>query len=214
MQCGLCQRRMQGNWNNGQPYYRCRYPCEYALANRVEHPKTVYVRQAEVVPPLDRWLASVFDPQHLEETCETLAEAQAAILAEAQAATLAGETRLAAAWRTLAECDEKLGRYRAALEAGTDPAIVAGWIREVTALRRRTEQETRRAAAPALSVSELRALVEELGDLVRVLDRADPAKKAQLYESLGLNLVFHPEDRRVVVEADLGMCRVRVGGGI
>ena len=49
--CGLCQRRMQGNWNNGQPYYRCRYPSEYALANRVRHPKTVYVREAQLLPP-------------------------------------------------------------------------------------------------------------------------------------------------------------------
>jgi site-specific DNA recombinase len=197
---------MQGNWNNGQPYYRCRYPSEYALANRVEHPKTMYVRQADVVPPLDRWLATVFDPEHLEKTCEALAAAQAA--------TIGDEPRLAAARRTLTECDEKLGRYRAALEAGTNPAIVARWIREVTELRRRAEREARAATVPAVSVGELRALVEELGDLIKVLEQADPAKKAELYESLGLNLVYHPQDRQVTVEADLSMCRVRVGGGI
>jgi site-specific DNA recombinase len=206
IQCGLCQRRMQGNWNNGQPYYRCRYPSEYALANRVEHPKTVYVRQAEVVPALDRWLATVIDPEHVEETCEALAAAQAA--------TVADEHRLAAAGRTLAECDEKLGRYRAALEAGTDPAIVTGWIRDVAELRRRAEREARSATVPACSADELRALIEELGDMIRVLEQADPTKKAELYESLGLNLVYHPQDRRVTVEADLSMCRVRVGGGI
>jgi thiol-disulfide isomerase/thioredoxin len=181
-------------------------PVRVRPGHRVEHPKTVYVRQADVVPALDRWLATVFDPKHLEQTCEALAAAQAA--------TVTDETRLAAARRTLAECDEKLGRYRAALEAGTDPAIVAGWIREVTELRRRAERETRAATVPAVSVVELRALVEELGDLVRVLEQADPAKKAELYESLGLNLVYHAEDRRVTVEADLDMCRVRVGGGV
>jgi hypothetical protein len=31
--CGLCQRRMQGSWNNGRPHYRCVYPTEYGLAN-------------------------------------------------------------------------------------------------------------------------------------------------------------------------------------
>lgn len=36
--CGLCHRRMQGHWANNAPYYRCRFPAEYALANKVEHP--------------------------------------------------------------------------------------------------------------------------------------------------------------------------------
>jgi site-specific DNA recombinase len=39
--CGYCGRRMQGSWNNGQAYYRCRFPEQYALANRVDHPKVV-----------------------------------------------------------------------------------------------------------------------------------------------------------------------------
>ena len=33
--CGLCGRRMQSHWINGTPYYRCRFPAEYALANHV-----------------------------------------------------------------------------------------------------------------------------------------------------------------------------------
>jgi site-specific DNA recombinase len=32
---------MQGHWANNAPYYRCRFPAEYALANRVEHPLSV-----------------------------------------------------------------------------------------------------------------------------------------------------------------------------
>lgn len=38
--CGVCQRRMQGQWTRDQPYYRCRFPNEYGLANKVEHPPT------------------------------------------------------------------------------------------------------------------------------------------------------------------------------
>ena len=41
----------EGNWNNEQAYYRCRFPTEYALANQVDHPKTVYVREADVLGP-------------------------------------------------------------------------------------------------------------------------------------------------------------------
>jgi hypothetical protein len=36
--CGVCQRPMQGQHSHGSVYYRCRFPQEYALANRVEHP--------------------------------------------------------------------------------------------------------------------------------------------------------------------------------
>jgi site-specific DNA recombinase len=35
MLCGLCGRRMSGKWNHDQAYYQCRFPAEYALANRI-----------------------------------------------------------------------------------------------------------------------------------------------------------------------------------
>ncbi|GAB2660634.1 hypothetical protein GCM10027088_43760 [Nocardia goodfellowii] len=38
---------------------------------------------------------------------------------------------LDAARKSLAEYDQKLRRHRAALEAGADPVLVTGWIREV-----------------------------------------------------------------------------------
>ena len=57
---------MTGNWNNDQAYYRCRFPTEYALANRVDHPKTVYLREADVTGPLDAWLGQAFDPACLD----------------------------------------------------------------------------------------------------------------------------------------------------
>jgi site-specific DNA recombinase len=37
----------------------------------------------------------------------------------------------------IAECDAKLARYRAALDAGADPAVVAGWIAQTQAERQR-----------------------------------------------------------------------------
>jgi hypothetical protein len=46
-----------------------------------------------------------------------------------------------------------------------------------------------------------------------VLEAAEPAQKAALYESLGLSLTYEPSERRVLVEADLnGVRSVRVGG--
>ena len=67
---------MQGSWNHGRPYYRCRYPAEYALAEEIDHPKAVYLQEQEVVPALDRWIARVFEPDRLEATCRKLAGAQ------------------------------------------------------------------------------------------------------------------------------------------
>jgi hypothetical protein len=32
--CGLCDCKVQAHWANGLAYYRCRFPAEYALANR------------------------------------------------------------------------------------------------------------------------------------------------------------------------------------
>ena len=68
---------MQGSWKHEQAYYRCCYSTEYALPRRAQRPKTVYVREEQIVPPLDDWLAGVFEPGRLEETCRALAEAQA-----------------------------------------------------------------------------------------------------------------------------------------
>jgi hypothetical protein len=58
--CGLCDRRMQSHWGNGAPYYRCRFPAEYALANRVEHPLNVNLREDAVIGHVDQWLASAY----------------------------------------------------------------------------------------------------------------------------------------------------------
>jgi site-specific DNA recombinase len=41
---------MQGQYSNQAPYYRCRYPREYALASHVRHPGNVYLREADVLP--------------------------------------------------------------------------------------------------------------------------------------------------------------------
>lgn len=208
LRCGLCDRRMQGSWNHEQPYYRCRYPTEYALPARIRHPRTVYVREEQIVPPLDEWIAGLFEPDRMEETCRTLAAAQEPPVVD--------DDHTAAARQALAECEARLARYRDALEAGVEPAIVGEWIREVQAERVRAELELRRRRpTPTLSEEDILALLESLGDAVGVLEAAEPQKKADLFESLGLSLIYQPRDRKVLVEADLvGVRTVRVGGGI
>ncbi|MFD4997273.1 recombinase family protein [Streptomyces buecherae] len=63
VRCARCNRLMQGTWNNAEPYYRCRFPAEYATANQIEHPRNVYLREQSVLGPLTSWLRSVAAPQ-------------------------------------------------------------------------------------------------------------------------------------------------------
>ncbi len=107
--CGLCQRRMQGSWNNDKPHYRCIYPTEYALANHTEHPRSLYVREELIVPALDKWLLRAFSPTALPHTIQTLVDAQDDQQDEAHLA------RAAEAKRIVTDCDQRLTRYRAAL---------------------------------------------------------------------------------------------------
>lgn len=73
MVCGLCGRRMSGKWNNDQAYYLCRFPDEYAPANRITHPKNVYLREADVLSQVDDWLAELFAPANIDATLDVLA---------------------------------------------------------------------------------------------------------------------------------------------
>lgn len=160
LRCGLCDRRMQGTWNHGRPHYRCRYPAEYGLANKTEHPKDVYLREDQVVPELDRWIARAFEPDRLQETCRQLSDAQAST---AEDGARPGGLRAA-----LAECDLRLARYREALEAGTDPGVVAAWIKEVQTERRRLERHLRGDGPGAVwSPEDTHMLVDSLGEVTR-----------------------------------------------
>ena len=71
--CDFCGRRMQGNASHEILRYRCPYPSQYALANKVEHPRTVYVKEDAIVPHIDAWIATLFDEANLDATCEALA---------------------------------------------------------------------------------------------------------------------------------------------
>jgi len=190
--CGLCQRRMQGNFNHGVPHYRCRFPNEYALANHLEHPRAVYLRENQIVPSLDRWLATTFTPDRIEDTLDRLADAQPDTDAETSTET-----------RILAECDRKVANYRAALDAGTDPKIVTEWIVQVQTEKTLAEARLRQrgTGAKRLSREQIKYIVTTLTDITQVIHDADPRDKAEIYSQLGLRLTYHPGKAAVLVEA-------------
>ncbi len=189
--CGLCDRRMTGNWNNDQAYYRCRFPAEYALANRVEHPKTVYLREADVIGPLDTWLGRAFDPANLRATLNQLAAQAAVGNDDISARTEAAKARIVA-------FNSKIAQYRASLDAGGDPTVIGPWITEIQAQRVAAQAEIRSATGKRrMTRDEIAAIIAALGDLVQVIRDADPADKAELYTRLGLTMTYPaPETTR------------------
>jgi site-specific DNA recombinase len=195
--CGLCHRRMQGSWNNEKPHYRCVYPTEYALANHTQHPRSLYVREEQIVPTLDRWLLRAFSPTALPHTIQALVDAQDEGHDEEHLA------RAAEAQRIITDCDQRLARYRAALEAGTDPTLIAGWTAEVTAKRAAAQTQLRAAtgASTRMSPGEIKTVVTALGNILDVLRHADPADRATIYANLGLRLTYQPGENKVIAEA-------------
>jgi hypothetical protein len=121
---------------------------------------------------------------------------------------------------TITECDAKIARYRAVLDAGGDPALVTTWITQTQAERLRAQAELDRHTGSTthrrLSRDQIADLVHGLGDMIAVLHEADPADKAEVYKQLGLRLTYHPDTETVHAQADLGLHRWeidRVRGG-
>lgn len=99
LHCGICGRRMQGQWNHGRAYYRCKYPTDYP-GTGADHPKSVYVKEEALLPGLDGWLGALFDDEHIDDTGE--------ILAGASEPDVDAEQRQAELRDAIKECDRKI----------------------------------------------------------------------------------------------------------
>ncbi|MEV6692210.1 zinc ribbon domain-containing protein [Micromonospora sp. NPDC051196] len=194
LRCGICQRRMVGSFNNDRNNYRCTYAAEYADANRVAHPRSVYVREDHILEQLDPWLTRAFSPSRLTATIQAMAEAQHDDI---------DQQAIKAARETLATCATRLDRYRAALDSGTDPTIVSRWIADVQAEQVTAEATLRRLTGRrTMTPDEIHHMVKALGDMAAVLRDADPADKALIYRELGLTLTYRPTARTVSAQAN------------
>ena len=206
IRCDECGRVMQGHWVRGEPYYRCRFPDDYPTGPAGGHPKNVYVKERAVVPGLDAWLGSLFDDDHLEDTCRVLAGAS-------QTTTEEGR-RAAALRRQIEDCDRRLAQYRRTLDAGADPTTIATWMADVQRERRALElQLGQHVPGEELTTEQVRLLVAALKDIVQVLGSASRDDKAELYATLGIDLTFDHRSRQITAETRPRRLLVRVGGG-
>jgi len=203
--CGICERRMQGQVSNGKPHYRCRITSEYATGG-TNLPANVYLREDEVVPLLDRWLAQVFDPERIEST--------AALMAAVDEPEQEVVARTAAAQQVLTECNKQMISYQRLVDAGADPTDVVGWMNETRAKRLAAERElVTLASHTALTPAAIKEMLAAVPDKVAMLASADPTTKQRVYGDLGLSLSYEPDQRLVRVQARPSWGYVRVGGG-
>lgn len=142
---------------------RPRTGCSRWWSRRPEgHPRNVFIREDAILPTLDQWLSSVFDPDSLDGTCDALA---AASLPHPQ--LIAKRRELT---RRLTECDRQLGRYRKALAGNGDASVIADWIAETQREREQLQPELAvQASTGELTRHEAQALVESVEDLTRVI---------------------------------------------
>ncbi|WP_395107481.1 recombinase family protein [Actinomadura sp. SCN-SB] len=192
--CDICERKMQAHHSGHATYYRCRFPEEYGLANKIEHPRNVYVREDHVLPDLDRWLGLVLAPHRIAESIKAMQQAQMPTVADSAV------TRAKA---VLKDCAAKLDRHRAALEAGGNSATIARWIAEIEAEQAAAEKALREAQGCRVQVlgeEEIAGLVRQVDDLRQVIPDAEPEMKAKLYERLGLKMTYCPGNDEVRAE--------------
>ncbi|MFD0857302.1 hypothetical protein ACFQ07_34180 [Actinomadura adrarensis] len=190
---------MQAHHNGQASYYRCRFPEEYALANKVDHPRNIYVREADLLPDVDKWLTQVLAPHRIAETIRAMQEAQ----------TPTGDDAVVTrAKAVLKDCAAKLDRYRVALEdGGGSSASIVQWIAETEAEKAQAEQQLREAQAKTgqvLTEEEIAELVQRVDDLRKVIPDADPKQKEKLYERFGLKMTYVPAKHEVRAEIRFG----------
>lgn len=122
--------------------------------------------------------------------------------------------RIIGARETIRSCDDRLDKYRKALDAGVDEATIGKWIADVLAERAVAEKVLGNTAPErVLTKKEIRAMVAALKDIVRALNGyLTPEERTDIYDEVGVSLTYH-ESGLVEVEARPAYSQERVGGG-
>ncbi len=71
--CSSCGRKLVANVVRGRLQYRCRMKDEY---QGIDHPRSLSVRQDQLLPTIDRWLGQLFDDDHIDETVSSLSQVE------------------------------------------------------------------------------------------------------------------------------------------
>ncbi|WP_084643006.1 recombinase family protein [Actinoalloteichus hymeniacidonis] len=207
VRCDICGRKMQGaTIRKHDTYYRCLArslaPGSAALA---EHPRTVNLREDELLEPLNDWIGRLFERRNIDRTV-------AALVASQDGGGI--PTDRDAAKQRLAEAEKKLRRFHDAIAAGVDPAALVDPINEAQSQRATARAELTGTRAPGLiTEAEVRAMIDSLGNVGEALSGADPNELGQLYSELRLNLRYTQKERTVIATVSPRVFNERVRGG-
>lgn len=200
IKCGLCDRKMVGNPNHGRLYYRCAASRDYVRQHQISHPPALYLREDQITDPIDRFLREELTGATLTDNLRRVADAQHRAALAAHDNT--GEIDKLRQTIADADADAKIGRYRATLDAGGDPALIAGWIGETTTIKKAAQARLGLTEAPPqrMTGDQLDSIAEAFNDLFRLLRDADPRDKAELYSRIGLRLTYQPGPETMIAE--------------
>ncbi len=208
LRCSVCNRKMEASPRAHGMYYRCPArtlaPHSPVLAR---HPAAVYVREAAICTPLNRWIATLFDAMNRDRTVQARVDSQGGSLVD---------TNLDQARRRLANAEARLRRHQAAIEAGVDPAAIVDAINQAHTERAAARAELdERPTTQELTRQDIEAMIDSIGDVGAALTQAEPQNLTALYEALRLQMVYDPESRAVDVTVQprgrVNSARVRGG---
>ncbi|WP_328324396.1 recombinase family protein [Kribbella sp. NBC_00382] len=211
IKCGICDRKMEGAARHKEvKYYRCNARTLVPeSATALAHPQQIYLREDLVTPALNRWIGELFGPLNRQVTID--------LLLEDDDSSARRDEHVAQLRDRVAAADVVMGRLQRALDAGWDPAALREQYNAAVAEKRAAETAITQIPPEAvMSREELAGYIDQLGDMARALERADPEERSQLYGALRLSLVCHHTNQIVDVEVDPLADRVvksRVRGG-
>ena len=190
--CGVCERRMQSHWAHDVPYYRCRFPAEYALANRVQHPVNVYLREDQLIGEVDALAGPRVRPAPPARNDRGPGRRPARRAAAPPGRRPRGNR--AQDRRVRPQAHRLPRRPRRGRKPGHGRRVDRRDRSRKSRIpgRQAPEQHTRRRR---MSEAEIKAIVDRLADLARVLADADPNDKSEIFRQLGLRLTYHPGKR-------------------
>ncbi len=194
--CGHCGTKLQGSYGPaktegaGRVLYRCEIRRGRALpAELADHPATVYVNEAAIIGPLDRWIESFSDP---------------AWLAAGQTADPVVTARMVGLRAQLGDLDRRIANLVDAVETGNDRGPIMAQLAQRTAERDAIQVRLAAIAAPpVLTEQQIAVIVEELGGISKVLKSATAKERAAIYESLDIRLDYDHRTRQVRASSNL-----------
>lgn len=98
--CFVCGRKLVANVVRGRLQYRCRMKDEYP---GLDHPRSLSVREDQLLPTIDKWLCQLFDDESIDDTVRTLASVESNELNTVEEM----EAR-----RVIKDCDKRIGELR------------------------------------------------------------------------------------------------------